>query len=284
MRQINNHGINFLMFDEYAWFGPCFANDHDHRLPSTPSEHVTAVYELMKSVRQNYPDMLVEVHDPVWSWGPRYLPVYYRQGFGEKACYQENWGFEFMWDCLGDLKKGKAKALYYYAMATDIPLYLHISMIPDNDECLFFWWAASTVRHLGIGGKYHNYDLKLRKKYCPNPETRWNAYKKAMKLYKSLKQYFVQGKFHGLHEEVHLHTLNGQPGGVINLFNISEESRQIEVCIPSEKLQIKPNEKVQTNCELTTEWIDGNFCIRAHLPPASPKIITVGKAFEKLNR
>lgn len=278
LRKITEQGLKFMMFDEYAWFGPCYAKDHGHPAPSTPEEHVRGMYEIIEKVRETSPDLLVEAHDPVWPWAVRYLPVYYRQGFGAGASYQENWGFEFMWDCLNDLKSGRAMSLYYYAMATDIPLYLHISMIPDNDNCVFFWWAASTVRHLGIGGKYHNLDPRIQEKYGADPEKRWNAYKEAMNLYKSLKPYFVRGEFYGVHEYAHLHTLDGKNGGVLCLFNLHEEKMKIGAEIPLEKLHLKKAEQLRISGDAIVERMENKVIISADLPPMSARIICIGDA------
>ena len=41
----------------------------------------------------------------------RYTPTYFRQGFTRHR-YQENWGFEFMWDPIADLRSGRALCLY----------------------------------------------------------------------------------------------------------------------------------------------------------------------------
>jgi hypothetical protein len=30
-----------------------------------------------------------------------------------------------------------------------------MTMAADNDQCVFFWWIASTVRHLGIAEHIH---------------------------------------------------------------------------------------------------------------------------------
>ena len=67
-----------------------------------------------------------------------------------------------MWDPLNDIvvtgskyiTNMRAKSLYYYNLAYNIPLYLHINLKTDNANALAFWWYASTCRHLGIGGKY----------------------------------------------------------------------------------------------------------------------------------
>ena len=141
-----------MMFDEFDWRGPCFDAQHGHAVPSTPEGHVRAVYGLIEAMRKKHPGVLVEAHDPVWPWTARYLPSYFLQGFTGNH-YQENWGFEFMWNPIEDLKSGRALCLYYYNLGCDIPLYDHITMEADNDQCLSFWWYTSTVRHLGIGGK-----------------------------------------------------------------------------------------------------------------------------------
>ena len=169
-------------------------------------------------------------------------------------------------------------SLYYYAMATDIPLYLHIPMITDNDNCVFFWWGASTVRHLGIGGKYHNLDKRIQEKYIADPEKRWNAYKEAMKIYKSLKPYFVRGEFHGIHERAHLHTLEGVNGGVLCLFNLSEEKMKIVAEIPLEKFCLKQEAKLKISGDAVVEQMKNNVVISAELPPMSARIICIEDA------
>ena len=34
----------------------------------------------MRKVHERLPDTLIEMHDPIWPWGVRYLPVYYLHG------------------------------------------------------------------------------------------------------------------------------------------------------------------------------------------------------------
>jgi hypothetical protein len=59
--------------------------------------------------------VVTEVHDPVWPWHTCcYVPVYFKQGFGETGEYDENWGFEIMWNYIDDLKTGKVLSLFYY--------------------------------------------------------------------------------------------------------------------------------------------------------------------------
>lgn len=231
-------GATFLMVDEHDWRGPCHELAHGHNNPSTAADHINAVFDYCKAIRIETQaatghDLLIEAHDPVWPWSNRYCPVYYRQGFDEEAAYQENWGFEFMWNPIADLRLGKAMSLYYYAASCPIPLYLHINMSHDNEHCLFFWWAASTVRHLGIGGKTCNATI------CPSNmvhevvvEDHFNRCKDAMAEYIAWKAWFVRGRFIGINEDVHLHVLAGIPGGVIVVFNIDFEPRSFEFDIP----------------------------------------------------
>lgn len=139
--------MRFIMFDEMDWRGPCYDPKHGHHVPTTPLDHIMAVHRMAREVRRECPGVLIEVHDPVWPWHTSvYAPTYFQQGFGDNGAYDENWGFEYMWSCLDDLKSGRALSLYYYNLGCNIPLYLHITMAADNDNCLFFWWAASTVR------------------------------------------------------------------------------------------------------------------------------------------
>jgi hypothetical protein len=231
-------GASFVMVDEHDWRGPCHDTEHGHPDPSNAADHVTAVYDYCATIRERCRhatghDVLLEVHDPVWSWGPRYCPVYYRQGFDEDGAYQENWGFEFMWNPIADLRSGKALSLYYYACACPIPLYLHITMSHDNDRCLFFWWVASTVRHVGIGGKTCNPTL------CPShnvhdfdQEAQFERYAAAMEEYQAHKVWFVQGRFIGIQEDVHVHVIEGVPGVAIVLFNLEFDPKTTKVLVP----------------------------------------------------
>ncbi|MBN2152559.1 MAG: hypothetical protein JW839_13990, partial [Candidatus Lokiarchaeota archaeon] len=177
-------------------------------------------------------DLLIEAHDPVWPWSNRYCPVYFRQGFSAEGAYQENWGFEFMWNPIADLRLGKAFSLYHYAAACPIPLYLHINMSHDNEHCLFFWWAASTVRHLGIGGKTCNASIcQTGMAHAVDQAAQYERYKEAMAEYRARKPWFVRGRFIGISEDVHLHVLDGTPGGVLIAFNLDFEARTFEFTI-----------------------------------------------------
>ncbi|MFH1905168.1 MAG: hypothetical protein ABIK53_06590 [bacterium] len=268
---ISQQGVRFMMFDEMDWRGPCWDPKHNHSIPTTVLDHVQAVYELCAAVRKHCPDILIECHDPVWSWhNCIYVPTYFGQGFGKDGFYQENWGFEYMWNCIDDLKTGKALSLYYYNLGCPIPLYLHINMTADNDQCLFFWWAASTVRHLGIGGKKCGQGVHAES--C-NPEKRFRAYQKQMNVYKQLKPYFVRGSFYGISEHIHLHTLPSKRGGVLNVFNLKEKEQSFRFSIPSQLLNTKKPLPVEGARAIWKKGGEVEFSLC--LPAMAPAIIYI---------
>jgi len=231
---VTGGGVDFMMFDEFDWRGPCYDPTHGHPVPSTPEGHVRAIYGLVEAMRARYPQVLVEAHDPIWPWGARYTPTYYHQGFTNNH-YQENWGFEFMWNPIEDLRSGRALCLYYYNLACEIPLYDHITMEGDNDNCLAFWWFASTVRHLGIGGKK---GLNSEKEN----EVRYAAYRKAVAEYNRLRPLYARGEFIGLDETAHLHVLADERKAVLNVFNLTSSPLRKEVRVDLSKVGLGAGE------------------------------------------
>lgn len=268
IQEICRQGVRFLMVDEFDWRGPCLGRTHHHECCDSAAQHVRMVQKLCLAIRARNPELVIECHDPIWPWSTsRYLPVYFGQGFGLDRPYQENWGFEFMWNCLDDLKTGKAMSLYYYNLATNIPLYLHITSAADNDNCLFFWWAASTVRHLGIGGRYGNATVSPPDLPTFDVEKRAARYKEAICLYKRFRPFFTQGEFHGLAEFAHLHTLKGAEGAVLMLFNLTEQTHTFQVRIPRAILEV-------ARCSEVSHDQDGDdFVVTKVLPPMSPLLV-----------
>ena len=228
-------GMKFIMFDDFCWSGPCHNKSHGHPVPSTADGHVRAVYWLIEEVHKRHPEILIEAHDPVWPWEGRYLPTYFRHGLPH--AYDENWGFEFMWKPLADLVSGRALCLYYYNLAYDLPLYDHMTMERDNDNCLAFWWLASTVRHLGIGGKQGFFSDK-------EDEKKFQAYKKAMGKYRELREFYTRGEFYGIEEYVHVHTLAHKNEAVVNAFNVSDTPLRKEVTVDLQEVGLKPTEGI----------------------------------------
>ena len=277
---IAKHGVRFLMVDEYDWRGPCVHPGHTHAGPTTAADHAEAVYRLCRTLRQQCPGLVIECHDPIWPWHLAvYTPMYYRQGFDDAdpwAAYQENWGFEYMWNCLDDLRSGRALSLYDYNLACSIPLYLHITMAADNDACLFFWWAASTVRHLGIGGMTGHPSINPANLPEFDPDRRFAAYRRQVQLYHQLKPYLVRGVFWGLNEDAHLHTLPGRAGGVLILFNRTDETRQVDLRIHAD--QLGGDDLAVKGAGVDPSWVGDCLGIRAALPPMSPTVVTIGDA------
>jgi len=258
--ELADAGMSFIMFDEFDWRGPCHDPGHGHPVPTTPDMHARAVAELACDVHAKHPEITIEMHDPVWPWGVRYLPVYYlhdRQG-----CFDEGWGFEFMWNPLEDLLSGRALSLFYYNLAYSLPLYLHINMENDNDACLAFWWYASTVRHLGIGGKKNN-------------ETRFAAYKRALAEYRALKDLYTRGTFYGPDETTHIHVLPEEGRCVVNAFNLTDTPVSREAEIRLNDLGLLEDVRVEG---APHRIVGGKLLLQLDIPPFSPALVKmVGK-------
>jgi len=272
LERIAGQGMRFMMFDEFDWRGPCYSPNHGHPVPSTPEGHVRAVYGLIHQLKQRVPGLLVEAHDPVWPWGVRYLPIYFDQTLDasrREGSYDENWGFEFMWRPIEDLLSGRALCLYYYNLACDIPLYDHITAEYDNDACLGFWWYASTIRHLGIGGK-KGLDSKQVN------ESRWQAYLKAMGQYRRVRDWLVKGRFVGLDEWTHLHVLAGRPGGVLIAFNMSDQPVERTTVLKAADLGLGEGE-VKVSGARATRVGDG-LRLSLSIAPRSPLVVEIAAA------
>ncbi len=222
-------GIVFFMFDGSAFTGECYDPSHGHPIPYTREAHCRAILKLAQLIHSEYPDVLIELHDPIFAGVPeRYAPTYYLHAL--PGSFDEVWAFEYMWDSMADLLTGRAISLYYYNLAYSLPLYIHIDLRKDNENCLEFWWYASTCRHLGVGGKH------------PDDKV-WQAHKKAMREYKRLKQYYTIGKFFGLEETVHIHSLKGR-GAVINAFNLEDKPVRRYISFKLEEIGLDPDASV----------------------------------------
>ena len=248
-------GMDFMMLDEFDWRGPCFDSGHGHPVPTTAAMHARAVVELILGVHEKHPGVAIEAHDPVWPHGVRYLPVYYLHDI--RGSFDEAWAFGFARDPLGDLLSGEALSLFYYNLAYDLPLCLHINMENDNDRCLAFWWYASTVRHLGIGGGNGS-------------EARHQAYKRALPEYKSLKDLYAGGEFCALDELTHIHVLPDQGRCVINAFNLTDAAVSREVEVRLSDLGLLEDVSVEG---APHEMIGGKLALKLDIPPFSPLIV-----------
>jgi hypothetical protein len=207
-------GVVFFMFDGTMFNEECWDRAHGHTIPARREAHAESHLELARMVHDSHPDVLIEMHDPVVGGFPsHFTPIYYGHGLQEhtgRQGFDTVWAFELMWRPLEDLLSGHAIALYYYNLAYSLPLYVHVDLKSDNENCLVLWWNASTSRHLGIGGTSDNPRIVA-------------AQQEAMRTYRRLKPYFTQGRFFGLGEQTHVHAAHDGLSAVMNCFNLSDE-------------------------------------------------------------
>ena len=261
-------GAVFLMFDGNWWNGGCSDENHGHPVPYRFEDHMRANVEMAQRIHSKYPEVLIEMHDMIIGGSfARVTPVYYK--YGLPGSYDENWGFELMWDPLASLlkdqavlkdptyKPGKAIPLYYYNLGCNVPIYLHIDLSSDNKHCLSLWWYASTCRHLGVGGTHVDPEVVA-------------AQAEAMKKYKDWAPFYKRGEFYGISEEIHLHVLPAKQAFTVNVFNLSDQTRTIRGSILLADLGLEADRPYSSpvqwgRCE------DGVFTVEIELPPWSTK-------------
>lgn len=210
-------GVRFFSFDfndDKGYAGPtfrrypCFARNHEHGWPMTSWEHVRAVAAQQRVVRERCPEVLVEAHD--WALaGDSSLPMYLFP-----ASAQERWGFEYMWNPFADFVEGRLQNLFFYALAYDRPLYLHMDLAKDNEHLVAFWFLASTVRHLGIGN------------FTALDGAQQARVRHALAEYRSRREFFTHGVFFGSTPRVHVHAI---PGRGVQVMFFNETSSPLDV-------------------------------------------------------
>jgi len=217
-------GVVFIMFDGNWWNGGCNNPDHGHPVPYTREDHIRANLDLAQRIHAHYPDVLIEMHDMLCGGAhPRMTPVYYK--YGLPGSYDSNWGFELMWNPMEELRSGRALALYYYNLACNIPIYLHIDLRDDNANCSIFWWFASLCRHLGIGGTHADPNIAAAQRH-------------GMARYRELDALYKHGDFYGISEDIHVHVLPQDNRLVVDLFNLTDQEREVTGSMPAERLNI----------------------------------------------
>lgn len=229
-RRLSEHcadGVGYLMFDGNWWNGGCWDPDHGHPVPFTIEDQVRACLSLAQRIHARFPKVIIEMHDPVVGGNiPRYTPVYYK--YGLPGSYDDNWGFELMWQPMEDIRSGRARSLYWYNLGCNVPVYLHIDLRDDNEHCLVLWWYASTCRHLGIGGTH------------PVPAVA-AAQVQAMRRYRQLERFYKRGDFYGIGEEIHVHALPKENAFAVNLFNLTGDERVVEGSIRVADMGLDPD-------------------------------------------
>jgi hypothetical protein len=231
LKTLAKGGAAFFMFDGTNYHEECWDPNHGHQVPARLEEHDQARSRLARMVHEEYPDVLIEMHNPP--------PIYYGHGHcpeGQGACegagFDTIWGFELMWMPMQDLLSGHSIALYYYNLAYSLPIYLHIDLRTDNRNALVFWWNASTCRHLGIGGTH------------PDAAVR-TAQKEGMANYRRLKPYFAAATFYGIDEQTHVHSDEKTNTAVMNCFNLSNVAIEKEIRFDSAQLGLSPAKTYQ---------------------------------------
>lgn len=240
LKTLSQGGAAFFMFDGTAYHEECWDPNHGHLVPSRLEEHGQATCRLARMVHADFPNVLIEMHDPAFGGAPmRACPIYYGYGKcpeGEGVCqalgFDTVWAFELMWKPMEDLTSGRSIALYYYNLAYSLPLYIHIDLRTDNQNAVVFWWNASTCRHLGIGGTH------------PDPAVR-QAQKEGMANYRRLKPYFALGAFYGIDEQTHVHSAREGKSAVMNCFNLEEHRVEREIRFEPAQLGLSPNRPYQ---------------------------------------
>jgi hypothetical protein len=262
-------GVDFFMFDftDFSMFMVdyigCFNKEHCHEVPMRRQTHAENIFKVIQNVKKEHPDILIEAHDR--GVKPRH-PLYYQHNLPHS--FDENWGFECMWNPMVDLLSNRVMQLFEYNLAYSIPLYLHINENSDNDNMLQFWWYASLVRHMGIGG--------LKEK----GSAKYKALKHALTLYKEVKLVLARGCFFGIHTHIHLHVLGENGQAVITVYNLTSRSKRMKVELNCNRYNIQAKECEFLNglnqiVEPVNVLFEGgeSLLFEIEVPPLSPVIV-----------
>jgi len=261
--ELAKEGIDFFMFDftDFSMFMVddlgCYNKEHGHETPMLRKTHTENIFKVIQNVKKKFPHILIEAHSR--GVKPRH-PLYYQHNLPHS--FDENWGFECMWNPMHDLLSGRTTQLFEYNLAYSIPLYLHINENSDNENMLQFWWYASLARHLGIGG--------LKDKSHP----KYIALKQAMLLYKTIKPIMTRGTFFGLDYNVHLHVAEDNASGVITAYNLTSRKKKVSIQLDLSKygLQVSKTEIYNGKNELLHGSIINESNFEIEIPPLSPII------------
>lgn len=261
LRKLCRDGASWLMIDfvDYLPGAECHDASHGHPVPSRRIDHANGLLRLYQGIKAAYPDVLLEAHDRISSGLQDWHPMHFQHGL--PGSFDELWAFELMWDCINDLTSGRAETLYYYNLCYSIPMYLHINLGQDNANLVAFWWYASLVRRLGIGGVK---DVK---------SDYFRKLKAAMTTYKRLRRYYTHGTFWGIDPHAHVHVLEGR-GAVINLYNLGKRKRTLRKVLDLARVGLEPSKKLVVE---GAEWAlrGSRLTIKAPVPAMAPHLVEV---------
>ena len=226
-------GVCFLMFDGNWWNGGCDNPAHGHPVPYRLEDHIRANIDLMQRIHAKYPKVLIELHDPgAGGSSPRIMPVYYK--YGLPGSYDENWGFELMWDPMADFESGPRTRL--------ILLQSPVATFPST--CTSISTKTTGRAWCSPGGTLP--PAVIWASVAPVLIQPWSeAQKLAMKQYREWERFYKRGEFFGISKEIHLHALPADNAVVVNMFNLSDQPRTIEGSIPVNKMGLNATETVR---------------------------------------
>ncbi|MHA2121038.1 MAG: hypothetical protein ACW990_07530 [Promethearchaeota archaeon] len=265
--ELAKDNIDFFMFDftDFSTFMVddlgCFSKEHGHEIPMRRQTHAENIFKVIQNVKKHYPKILIEAH----TRGVKHQ-LYYQHNL--PYSFDENWGFECMWNPMTDLLSGRSTQLFEYNLAYSIPLYLHINENSDNEHMLQFWWYASLVRHLGVGGLKDKNDAKYK------------ALKQAIALYKKIKPLLTKGTFYGINYDTHLHVNHNDKLGIVTAYNLTSRVKKVEIELDLLKYNLECslaeiyngiNQKLSE--VKVTQNTNKPFIMEVEIPPLSPVIV-----------
>ena len=95
-----------------------------------------------------------------------------------------------------------------------------------------------------------------------------------MRRYRQLEACYKRGEFYGLNEEIHLHVLPKEKAFVVNVFNLSDQTRTLTGTCPMARLGLDPRKQYRTASEWATvrNW---QFSFDLSMPPWSAQVAEV---------
>ena len=96
-----------------------------------------------------------------------------------------------------------------------------------------------------------------------------------MRRYGELERFYKSGEFFGMHEEAHVHVLPAENAFVVNLFNLSDESRVIQGSLRVAEMGLDPDRWYVTPKGGRFDARDGTFNVQRRLPPWSAEVMEV---------
>jgi hypothetical protein len=92
-----------------------------------------------------------------------------------------------------------------------------------------------------------------------------------MRRYRQLEGFYKRGEFYGLSEEIHLHVLPKESAFVVNLFNLSDQTRTLSGTCSLARLGLDSRKRYHT----VSDWAsvkNGQFHVSRSMPPWSAQV------------